>query len=89
MRPRGVWASPLEPSALVVLGSPAAAEALTLRDSAQQLQGGMWKVQARIFRGACRDTFPHPFRGKKGFNFNDGDDHMGGRHDCAAPPLSS
>ena len=63
MRPRGVWASPLEPSALVVVGSPAAAEALTLRDSAQQLQGGVWKAQARIL-GACRDTSPHPFKGK-------------------------
>ena len=65
MRQRGVWASLLEPPAPLVLGSPAAAEALTLRDSAQQLQGGMWKVQARIFRGACRDTFPHPFRREK------------------------
>ena len=63
MRPRGVWASPLEPSALVVVGSPATAEALTLRDSAQQLQGGVWKAQTRIL-GACRDTSPHPFKGK-------------------------
>ena len=65
MRPRGVWASPPEPSILLVLGSPAAAEALTLRDSGQQLQGGMWKVLARILRGACRHPFPHPFRKEK------------------------
>ena len=64
MRPRGVWASPLEPFPLVVVGSPAAAEALTLRDSAQQLQGGVWEAQARILIGACRDTSPHPSKGK-------------------------
>ena len=78
MRPRGVWASPLEPIIPLVVGSPAAAEALTLRDSAQQLQGETWEALARISIGACRATSPRPFRRKKSFNFHDCDDHMGG-----------
>ena len=67
MRPRGVWASPLEPSALVVVGSPAAAEALTLRDSAQQLQGGCGRLRHAFLARA--GTPPHTPLREKVFQF--------------------
>ena len=71
MRPRGVWASPVEPSALLVLGSFAVGEAVTLRDSTQHMQTGCVRFK-HAFLEARAGTRSHTHLGdKKSFHFND------------------